>query len=378
MDHSLESEQWDYSRAVGSLTEYDSAIAKLLEAGGKYTKCVAYCVLTSSFRKPGSLVSENQYRQVIVKELARRSTFGPQYITVCEILSLTKGENLLVAQLHILMHIIHQSNSRQHSICLKWLSFSFNYVLYSYRACQYLFHIHEYQPSLLCCNSHIIYACGVVATLVSSAPFWGLFKLDLFMPDCFYVPAISSKNSIWAMCSSNNTRNAYFPYCTATTWVFVLGMQDMAIPLRHSASALTRPREIALRSCIQELCNPIYARGYMYTPDELSLGTNPGTTPGHTIAAKNGLLSNHEVGRGMLVYVNTSLTLMFSNSLSVRTLVDWLTMVSRDEWACSKESVLPRESHWRQRSTKFLWNQDKFVKHSRGTRTQHYKSLFWI
>lgn len=103
------------------MTEYDSAIAKLLEEGGKNTKCLAYCVLTSSFRKPGSLVRENQYGQVIVKELARRSTFDPQYIMVCETLSLTKGENLLVARLHIFIGskpTIHQSKPRQHGICL--------------------------------------------------------------------------------------------------------------------------------------------------------------------------------------------------------------------------------------------------------------------
>lgn len=113
----------DYSRALGTATDNDSAIAKLLEEGGKYTECLAYCVLTSSFRKPGSFIRENQYGQVLVRELARGSTSDPRYIIVCETLSLTKAEYLLVARLHVFIgskQTTHELKPRQFGVCHEW------------------------------------------------------------------------------------------------------------------------------------------------------------------------------------------------------------------------------------------------------------------
>lgn len=51
---------------------------------------------------------------------------------------------------------------------------------------------------------------------------------------------------------------------------------------------------------------------------------------------------------------NVLLTLMCSNSLSVSTLTDWLTILSREELALCADSSLPCASHCLQRSTKDL------------------------
>lgn len=155
-----------------------------------------------------------------------------------------------------------------------------------------------------------------------------------------------------------------------TAWS-ICPRQDMSVPLRHSPSALGRPWEFELHSRVMQSSVRLWP--YVHTGWNRS-GDKPRNQALTYYSSQEWPLKQEygKVRRGVLVGACEciSLTLMFSNSLSVRTLVDWLTMVSREEWACSKESVLPRESHWRQRSTKFLWNRDAFVTHNRGTRTR--------
>ncbi len=62
------------------------------------------------------------------------------------------------------------------------------------------------------------------------------------------------------------------------------------------------------------------------------------------------------------VHVCKGLTLMFSNSMSERTCTDWLTILSRDDWARWEMSSLPRASHRWQRSTKLLQSSTQDLK----------------
>lgn len=63
---------------------------------------------------------------------------------------------------------------------------------------------------------------------------------------------------------------------------------------------------------------------------------------------------NFKVVRWGRTHARDSLTLICSNSLSVSTLTDWLTILSSEELALCADSSLPCGSHCLQRSTKDL------------------------